>query len=287
MEDKNQNYALRAQLSQTVPNPFYNYLTPDVFPGNLRNPERVTRGSLLRPYPHYGNLTVNGFGNWRGRYQALQLRVQRTYAAGASVLFAYNYNQERNEAFFNDIQQYVNQVFWLPSNNARHRLTLAGAYELPVGHGRKFGASMHPVLNGIFGGWQLSGIYTHRSGEFIRFNGAVDVVGDPYVDNPGPGGWFNTDSFRVQPAFTPRSNPYQFDGMTGPIFWNVDGTVSKSFPIKENYRLEFRFEAYNLTNSLMWGNPNLTVGNALFGRSSTQATGNRGREMQYTLRFHF
>ena len=28
--------------------------------------------------------------------------MQRTYAAGASVLFAYNYNQERNEAYFND-----------------------------------------------------------------------------------------------------------------------------------------------------------------------------------------
>ena len=67
----------------------------------------------------------------------------------------------------------------------------------------------------------------------------------------------------------------------------MDGTISKTFPIKERYKLEFRFEAYNLTNSLMWANPNTTVGNSLFGRSTAQATTNRGREIQYTLRLMF
>ena len=289
MSDPNLGYTYKAQLSQNIANPFYNYLTPDVFPGTLRNQPTVTRGSLLRPYPQYGdNLTENNVGDWRSRYQALQLRVQRTYAAGASVLLAYNYNQERNEAYFNDPQQYVNQVFWLGSNNARHRLTLAGTYDFPIGKGRKIGSSMHPVLNAAFGGWQISGIYTYRSGEFLRFTNQMDFEGNPYIDNPGPEKWFNTDVFKVPTPFTPRLNPYQFDGITGPIFWNADGTISKTFPIKERYKLEFRFEAYNLTNSLMWANPNMTIGNSLFGRSTgLQATTNRGREMQYTLRLQF
>ena len=64
--------------------------------------------------------------------------------------------------------------------------------------------------------------------------------------------------------------------------------LTKTFPIKEHYKLEFRFEAYNLTNPLMWvPPPNVAIGNALFGRSTAQATTNRGREMQYTLRFIF
>jgi hypothetical protein len=246
----------------------------------------VTRGSLLRPYPQYGTIQVDNVGNWRSRYQALQLRVQRSYAAGASVLMAYNYNQERNEAYFNDIQQYALQPFWLGSNNARHRLTLAGTYDFPIGRGRKLGSNMHPVLNAVAGGWQLSGIYSYRSGEFLRF-GQMDIVGEPEIDNPGPSKWFNTDAFRIPTPFTPRTNPWQFDNITGPIFWNLDGTLSKNFPIKEKYNLEFRFEAYNLTNSLMWANPNMTVGNAQFGRSAAQAPTNRGREMQYTLRFIF
>ncbi|MCC6590052.1 MAG: carboxypeptidase regulatory-like domain-containing protein [Bryobacterales bacterium] len=286
MADPNLSYTYKAQLSQNIDNPFYNYLTLNEFPGALRNARQVTRGSLLRPYPQYGDLTVNNVGNWRGRYQALQLRVQRTYAAGASLLFAYNYNQERNEAYFNDLQQYVQQVFWLGSNNARHRATIAGSYDFPIGRGKKFGSNLHPILNGAFGGWQLSGIYTYRSGEFLRFN-AADVTGDLHIDNPGPAKWFNTDNYKVLPAFTPRTNPYQYDGITGPIFWNVDGTISKTFPVREKYKFEFRFEAYNLTNSLMWANPTMTPGNQTVGISNTQATGNRGREMQYTLRFLF
>ena len=54
MADPNLSYTYKAQLSQNIPNPFYNYLTPDVFPGDLRNQATVTRGSLLRPYPQYG-----------------------------------------------------------------------------------------------------------------------------------------------------------------------------------------------------------------------------------------
>jgi hypothetical protein len=287
MADPNLSYTYKAQLSQNIANPFYDYLTPDAFPGSLRNQATVTRGSLLRPYPQYQALTVNNVGDWRSRYQALQLRVQRSYAAGASILFAYNYNHERNEAYFNEPQQYVSQVFWLGSNNARHRMTVAGTYDFPVGKGRKLGASIHPILNTIVGGWQISGIYTFRSGEFLRFNNQMDFVGDPYISNPGPQKWFNNDAFKVPTPYTSRMNPWQFDGITGPVFWDVDGTLSKTFPIKEKYRLEFRFEAYNLTNSLMWAYPNMTVGNSLFGRSTAQATTNRGREMQYTLRFMF
>jgi hypothetical protein len=287
MADPNLGYTYKAQLSQNIPNPFYNYLTPEVFPGELRRPPTVTRGSLLRPYPHYGDLTVNNISDWRARYQALQLRVQRSYAAGASVLFAYNYNQERNEAYYDAIAEYTDNAFWLGSNNARHRMTIAGTYELPVGKGKQFGTSLHPVVNGIIGGWQTSGIFTYRSGEFLRFPAAEVVSNDITIDNPGPQRWFNTDAFRVQPAFTQRTNPWQYSDITGPIMWNIDGTVSKIFPIQERYRLEFRLEAYNLTNSLMWANPNMTPGNALFGRSTTQAQGNRGREIQYTLRLQF
>jgi hypothetical protein len=69
--------------------------------------------------------------------------------------------------------------------------------------------------------------------------------------------------------------------------WNVDATVSKVFPIRERYKMEFRLEAYNATNSLMWANPTLSGGNALFGRSTQQAHGTRGREIQNTLRLQF
>ena len=65
------------------------------------------------------------------------------------------------------------------------------------------------------------------------------------------------------------------------------GQISKTFPIAERYKLEFRFEAYNLTNSLMWANPNMTVGQRPVRPVHCPGHGNRGREMQYTLRLMF
>ncbi|MEN6604785.1 MAG: hypothetical protein ABFD86_20415, partial [Bryobacteraceae bacterium] len=286
LADPNLYYTYKAKLAVAVPNPFYNYLTPATFPGSQRNAASVTKWSLLRPYPQYGGIYMNQVGDWRSRYQALQLRLQRTYSSGASILVAYNYNQERNEAYFNDVQQYVNQVFWQGSSNPRHRLNIAGSYDIPVGRGRKIGSGMHPVFDAVVGGWQLNGIYSFRSGTILTFPKA-NVSGDPAIANQSPSQWFNTAAFSIPDTYTPRSNPYIYAGINGPLFWNLDGTVSKKFRVTERSSLQFAFEAYNLTNSFMWYDPGLTVGSATFGRLTAQATGNQGREMQYTLRFTF
>lgn len=73
--------------------------------------------------------------------------------------------------------------------------------------------------------------------------------------------------------------------MKGSRNWTIDLSVSKFFQATERVKAEFRFEAYNLTNSFVPGLPNMMVGNPLFGRSTTQA--NLGRQLQYTLRLHF
>ncbi|WP_322801788.1 hypothetical protein, partial [Thermoflexus sp.] len=82
-----------------------------------------------------------------------------------------------------------------------------------------------------------------------------------------------------------RTNPKQYDGLRGPGRWNFDTTLSKSFRLTERFKLEFRMEAYNLTNSIMWSNPSTSVTSSLFGRITSQA--NRGRELQYAARIHF
>ncbi|MEK7753612.1 MAG: hypothetical protein AAB654_16940, partial [Acidobacteriota bacterium] len=87
------------------------------------------------------------------------------------------------------------------------------------------------------------------------------------------------------PAYTPRANPWQYDGLTGPRNWNVDTTLSKSFNVTERLRLEFRLEAYNLTNSFIPTDPVTNIALGTLGKSVNQS--NKGREVQYTLRLHF
>ena len=65
----------------------------------------------------------------------------------------------------------------LASLDRTHRLTGSGIWEIPFGRKRHFGASMHPALNFIAGGWQLTGIYQHQSGAPLGFGNRI-FIGD-------------------------------------------------------------------------------------------------------------
>ncbi len=281
--DPNLTYQYKSLVDQNVANPFYGYLTPTTFPGTLRNQKTVSVGSLLKPYPQYGPLQVDYRSGISNRYYAIQVKEERPFAHGFSILAAYNYNFEQNDAYFNAIDTYNDNLAFLDSANPRHRLTMAGTWEIPIGKGRQFGANMHPVLNAIVGGWTTSHMAMWVSGTFTRF-AQLNVNGDP-TQNVGAGKYFNGSVFSIATPYTPRTNPYQYPGITGPNYWNLDSTLSKFFDITERIRLEFRIEAYNTPNGFVPTNPDATVTSSTFGRTTNQA--NYGREMQYTARIHF
>jgi hypothetical protein len=172
------------------------------------------------------------------------------------------------------------------SNNPRHKLSAAFIYELPFGKGRRLMNSAHRVVDTALGGWAISGILEHISGEFLRFP-AMLVNGDPRIDDPTRDRMFNTAVFTRQPAFTRRTNPLQFDGVHGPFYRNLDLTLAKVHQITERVGVEIRLEAYNFTNSFMGGNPNLSVDSSLFGRITSQRPAYYGRQIQYGARIRW
>ena len=93
-----------------MPNPFFRILTPDKFPGALRNQATVQVQDLLKPYPQYGRLTQLFTPGARQRYQALQLRVQRPFASGFNFLAGYNYNRARNDEFYDEVDQFADKL---------------------------------------------------------------------------------------------------------------------------------------------------------------------------------
>jgi hypothetical protein len=283
--DTQYSYTYKSQLDITVPNPFYN-LPKDKFPGQLRTQPTVSIATLLKPYPQYGRLTELIVPRVHERYQALQLKGQRAFANGFNLLAAYNYNRERREEFFNTDDRFVDRLTWQDGNLPRHRLTMAGIYEFPFGKSRRFLAHMHPVVDAVLGGWTTSGIYTYNSGDFLRFGPAL-VSGNPRIDNPSLDRMFDTSKFTRLPAFTPRTNPLQYPGVTGPRFANLDMTLAKTQRITERFSFELRLEAYNVSNSFMAADPNLNVDSSTFGRSTAQKTGFYGRQFQYSGRLRW
>ena len=277
-------YQYKTQLNTIITNPFYQYLTPDKFPGQLRNQATVTKGSLLGTYPQYSTLQQLNTSGMLDHYQSVQIKVQRAFAAGYTFMTAYNYSRDKGYNFFNDDDTYANHFTWLDSLLPRHRLSAAGTYNLPFGKGRQMLSHAAPVVDAILGGWSLSGVATVYSGNFLRF-GAALVSGNPIIANPSLYRWFDISKFTTLPAYTERTNPYQYEGLTGPRNWNLDTSLSKFFRIRERMRLEFRMESYNLSNTFIPTDPVVAITNANFGRSINQS--NKGREFQYTARLHF
>jgi hypothetical protein len=281
--DPRYGYQYRDAVNARVNNPFYQILTPDKFPGGLRNQPQLAVNDLLRPYPQYNQITEwFNHGVYRS-YRSIQLKAQRPFANGFNFLFGYNFNRARNDEFYDGLDSYLNNLSLIDSPNSRHKFNVGGIYELPFGKGRKFGSQLNRIGDVILGGWSISGIYQQISGEYLRTGGAI-VTENPKISNPTRDNWLDRSKITRLPAFTRRTNPVQWSGFTGPRIVSLDMTAGKAFRISERMGLEFKMESYNLPNVFNGANPQLNPDNTLFGRVTAQRNAYYGRQFQYTGR---
>jgi hypothetical protein len=289
MMDPRLRFKYGAALDATVANPFLNYGTVDTFPGALRTRATVSRADLLRPYPQYLNMTQEWTNGRAARYHTMELRAQRPFHSGMSVLAGYAYVRGSRQEFYDNVDEYDSVWTWTDVQDPRHRLNLSVVWAVPVGRDKRFGAGMSDALNAVVGDWELAGNYRYESGQYLRFSGMMAPDDAPAtVGEVGAGKfWFDTTGFRTLPAFTRRANPWQYDDLKGPNYKNVDLALSKRVPLRGATRLNFRIEAYNLLNTMNWANPNTNISQSSFGQVLAQADAYFGRQLQYTLRVEF
>jgi hypothetical protein len=259
-------------LSVKVPNPFYNYLNPVVFPGPLRNQPTVSLESLLVPYPQYGPLFEIGDCCALEHYNQIQIQLQKPFSRGLNFLFGYVYTRERLQINnFNDSTFYFNQFQWQDSDQPHHRLNAAGTYEFPFGRGHRFLKSSR--ADAIAGGWRFTPVLQYISGDFPRFGNMI-VSGNPCISDPTPQHWFNTAVFQQIPTntYVLRQNPLQFSCLTGPHFWNLDASLAKEFHITERFNGQLKVTAYNALNNLNRGDPDTNVNSSTFGEALYQGS---------------
>ena len=87
-------------------------------------------------------------------YHAFQFEVRRRLSKGLSANVNYQYAIERGSAFdgFSFGRTIIDQ------GNVRHAIKTQWDWTVPVGRGQRFGGNMHPVLQGIVGGWSVNGV---------------------------------------------------------------------------------------------------------------------------------
>ena len=281
-------YTHKEETLAVMPNPFYDILPVEKFPGQLRYQPEVDVASMAKLYPHYGDIVVvDGLDGGAMNYQALQIKLQKNYSHGLSLLVGYSYHVEKDERFYNDIDNYQRRFTWQNAHTYRHRLTASGTWDLPLGKGKPFVNSGPWLLDALVGGWRLSSVVYWRSGNMLGFDGMVWDGTDPNVSDPTPERWFNTSGFERLPDFTPRANPWDFAGLYGPGVLNVNASLVKEFRITERFRGQLRADAFNVINNMSWGDPSTSVDDSNFGAITDQAYLTYGRRVQLGARIEF
>jgi hypothetical protein len=167
-------------------------------------------------------------------------------------------------------------------------------------------------LRAVLGGWAANGILTLESGFptdirtpnsasgqlFTTYNLPNAVTGvSPYLPDPGPNGWFNPAAF-TEPgqAINVNGTPItEFGDLArragrGPGTRNLDFSVFRNFAIRERVRLQFRAEAFNISNTPAFflpaaNSPELTIGNSSFGLLAASSA--VARQIQFGLKLYF
>ncbi|MGI8990498.1 MAG: carboxypeptidase regulatory-like domain-containing protein [Bryobacteraceae bacterium] len=298
--------SLGNKLLTPVANPLYGLVTS----GPLAQPQ-VQYGQLIRPFPLWQTVAADGTAIGNSEYHALQAQFTKRYANGVSLIAGYTWSKLMSDVadgLWNDSSHngagayrswYCVRCEHSPSSyDVPHRFTLSGVGELPFGKGKMFGSTWNSAVNAVLGGWQSNGILTLASGQPLFFYTAVnnsytfgggqhpDVVGNPVLaSGKSIYSWFNTAAFAQPANFTSGNLARSYTGVRADWTRNLDFSLFKNFKFMERFNLEFRAEAFNLTNTPVFGAPGATINGANFGVVTGQS--NLPRNMQLALKLLF
>lgn len=248
--------------------------------------------------PVFGSIaSVEATGS--STYNSLQTTLDKRFSRGFSILASYTLSKSVDESSENKQTGVVQTNPYdlsfdrgLANFHHRHRFTASFVYEIPGKYSQKF-------ANALIGGWNLTGILTMQSGApFTVFSGVdnarsgtggqfADRIGDPNLPGNRTRGeriqrWFNTAAFAPN-ALGTFGNAGR-NTLIGPGFNSLNMGLHKNFPIRENVKLQFRFEAFNVLNNVNLNPPNSTQSSSLFGRITSAGD---PRILQFALRLTF
>jgi len=252
--------------------------------------------------------TIERLTGLTSNYNSLQANLTKRFSQSLSFTMAYTYSRALDyggglNPLLNNLN--VRSNYGPADWDRTHMFTLSHVWRLPIGADSNF---LHEgVLGRILGPWQIDGVFTWVSGT------PFTLTADPTLCNcPGNTPTASTIVTGTTTRFVPVPTffgflpiPYQSlnfaytqpdantfgnlgrNSVRGPGYANYNVSLFRSFVIYEQARLEFRAEAYNLTNSAHFANPIANVSSANFGQSIATLPYDPERRLQVAVRILF
>jgi hypothetical protein len=228
-----------------------------------------------------------------GHYDSLQSTLERRFSRGFQAQLSYTFSKATgiccndNSDALPAIQlpQYYNLNRAVTGYDRTHTLAINSILQLPFGKGKKWLGE--GLMSKLAGGWTINSLTSRFSGlpfsvtsaatslnapgntqRADQVKGSVDILG-----GTGPGqSYFDPKAFA--PVTAARFGTAGFNTLRGPGVINIDLGLFREFAIKEHFKLQFRAEAFNVTNTPHFDLPGNNVSNLqLNGDGSIRSLG--------------
>ncbi|HEY3743763.1 MAG TPA: carboxypeptidase regulatory-like domain-containing protein [Bryobacteraceae bacterium] len=285
---------LGASLLTKVPNPYFGVIPASSSLGGAT----LARQQLLRPYPMFTAVALFRDNVGNSKYNAMFGKVEKRWSRGLTFTASFTWSKLLDDAS----SVFSQTIFTGPILNStgaadafnRHLEKDVSSGDIPLVFSSGWVYRV-PRLWKI-SGWEIAGLVRIQSGDAVPVTQATNLdsslgysvqrpnmIANPNdVANRSASAWFNTAAFTPAAQFVignASRNPVR-----GPGLQEADLMLSKSFQIRERYRIEFRAEAFNVSNTPGLADPNGSFGSAAFG---TITSAGNPRDFEFALKAHF
>lgn len=249
------------------------------------------------PYPNLNGILYSSQAG-KGTFNALNLKMERRFASGFSLLVAYSWSHsidtDSGGSFGSPNLNPANFQLDRGSSDFDIRQRFVGSllYELPFGKGKPILGSASGAMNMLVGGWQINLIPSFQSGvnrsvsspnlstisyitqradatginpgSSFTSNGATITPGEDFGGANTSLYWFNPNAFSQTAAL--RFGTSGRDIISSPGFANWDASLFKNFNFTERTFVQFRAEFFNTLNHPRFDPPNLNAASPFFGQ---------------------
>jgi hypothetical protein len=251
----------------------------------VREGRKFFPAGLARRNPNWGGIDLKrGDGNsW---YNALQVSAEKRFSKGYSLQVAYTFSRTIDEGSAQISQDVLTSTpdpqdpddrrneRGLSAFHVKHNVAVNGLVELP------FWRDQVGVVGKVLGGWQVSGIFTARSG--LPFTPAVSAdrarallrrpatvrpdikagasVEGAILGNEGfkrTGRFYDPSIFQLQPVGYLGNAGRNI--LIGPNLVSLDVALMKNIRLWERGMLQFRMEFYNALNRANFAPPDRII----------------------------